>query len=136
MRGEPTKIRDLTPDSKSVNVLAKVLEIGEKKEISSRFGGPRYVAEATVGDETATIILSLWNEQIGSIAPEDVIKIENGYVSLVRGHMRLNVGKYGKLSKCDEVIGKIDASTNISEREYEQAPRYGRWGRGRERRRF
>ncbi|MEW6069207.1 MAG: single-stranded DNA-binding protein [Candidatus Thermoplasmatota archaeon] len=136
MRGELTKIRDLTPDAKSVNVIAKVLEVGEKKEISSRFGGSRYVAEATVGDETATIILSLWNEQIGSIAPQDTIKIENGYISLVRGHMRLNVGKYGKLAKCQEAVGEINDSINVSEKEYEQAPRRGRESWGRERRRF
>ena len=87
-----TKVRDLTPNSKQVNVLAKVLSVGEPKEVMGKFGDPRKVCEAVVGDDTAVITLSLWNEQIGSIAKDEVILVDNGYVSLVRGHMRLNVG--------------------------------------------
>ena len=87
-----TKVRDLTPNSKQVNVLAKVMNVGEPKEVMGKFGDPRKVCEAVVGDDTATIILSLWNEQIGAIAKDETILVDNGYVSLVRGHMRLNVG--------------------------------------------
>lgn len=131
MRGELVKISELTPESKSVSVLAKVVSIGERKQIMSRFGSPRYVAEAVVGDDTATIILSLWNEQIGTIAPEDIIKVENGYISLVRGRMRLNVGRYGKLTKTEESISEINTSVNMSDKEYEQPMRRERWQRRR-----
>ena len=93
-----TKIKDLTPRSNKVNVLVKVTGVGEPKEIPNRLGGAaKKVAEAKVGDETGTIRLSLWQDQIGSVNEGDVLSIENGYVSLVRGHMHLNVGKYGKM---------------------------------------
>ena len=94
-----TKVRDLTPSSKQVNVHAKVVNVGDAKEVMGKYGDPRKVAEAVIGDETATITLSLWNEQIGTIAKDDIILVDNGYVSLVRGHMRLNVGRYGNLTK-------------------------------------
>jgi len=125
-----TKIKDLTPQSKRVDVLAKVLEVSEPKDIPGKFGNSRKVAEATISDETGAIVLSLWDNQIGSVAKDDVIEIKNGYVSLVRGHMRLNVGKYGTLAKIDKPI-ETNTTLNMSDKEYEQERRsFGGGGRG------
>ncbi|HTW76680.1 MAG TPA: single-stranded DNA-binding protein [Thermoplasmata archaeon] len=118
-----TKVRDLTPNSKQVNVLAKVLSVGEPKEVMGKFGDPRKVCEAVVGDDSAVITLSLWNEQIGSIAKDEVILVDNGYVSLVRGHMRLNVGRYGNLSKSTEAIAEVNSSLDMSQQEFESERR-------------
>jgi ssDNA-binding replication factor A large subunit len=118
-----TKVRDLTPSSKQVNVHAKVVNVGEAKEVMGKYGDPRKVAEAVIGDDTATIILSLWNEQIGSIQKEDVILVDNGYVSLVRGHMRLNVGRYGNLTKSTDPINEVNQSLDMSQQEFESERR-------------
>jgi replication factor A1 len=118
-----TKIKDLTPQSKRVDVLAKCLEVSEAKDIPGKFGNSRKVAEATVADETGAIILSLWDNQIGSIIKDDVLAIKNGYVSLVRGHMRLNVGKYGQLSKSEKPLDGASTALNMSDKEYEQERR-------------
>ncbi len=118
-----TKVRDLTPSSKQVNVHAKVVNVGEAKEVMGKYGDPRKVAEAVIGDETATIILSLWNEQIGSIAKDDIIVVDNGYVSLVRGHMRLNVGRYGNLTKSTDPIAEVNQTLDMSQQEFESERR-------------
>ena len=139
-----TKVKDLTPRSNKANVLVKVMGVGEPKEISNKFGGEaRKVAEARVGDETGTILLSLWQDQIGSVKEGDVLSIENGYVSLVRGHMHFNVGKYGKMTKSDKEIPSINTEIDVSAAEQEPGgfrPRYSggfRGGyRGRSRRRY
>jgi replication factor A1 len=118
-----TKVRDLTPNSKQVNVLAKVQSVGDPKEVMGKFGDPRKVCEAVVGDDSAVITLSLWNEQIGTIAKDEVILVDNGYVSLVRGHMRLNVGRYGNLSKSTEAIAEVNGSLDMSQQEFESERR-------------
>jgi replication factor A1 len=118
-----TKVRDLTPSSKQVNVHAKVVNVGDAKEVMGKYGDPRKVAEAIIGDETATIILSLWNEQIGSISKDDVILVDNGYVSLVRGHMRLNVGRYGNLTKSADPIAEVNSQLDMSQQEFESERR-------------
>ena len=123
-----TKIKDLTPQSKRVDVLAKCLEVSEAKDIPGKFGNTRKVAEATVADETGAIVLSLWDAQIGSIIKDDVLDIKNGYVSLVRGHMRLNVGKYGQLAKSEKPLDSTSTAPNMSDKEYEQERR--RFGGG------
>ena len=103
------KIEEITPESKQINLLAKVVNVGEMREIPSRFGPSRKVADAQIGDETGTVILSLWEDQINSVKKDELIKIENGYVSFVKsaqtpgkGNIRLNIGKYGKMEKVAE----------------------------------
>ncbi len=118
-----TKIKDLTPTSKQVNLLAKVVALGEQKEITPRYGSPRRLVEATIGDETATVILTLWEDQINAVAKDDVIQIDNGFVSLVRGHVRLNVGKYGTLAKSEQPMGEVNTSVDVSAQEHEQERR-------------
>jgi replication factor A1 len=118
-----TKVKDLSPECKQVNVLAKVVSVGEEKEIPSKFGKSRKVAEATVGDETGVVTLSLWQDQIGTVLKDDVILIDNGFISLVRGRMRLNVGKYGKLEKSEQSVESVDTNNDMSAKEYPYEPR-------------
>jgi replication factor A1 len=56
------------------------------------------VSTAIVADETGTIKMTLWNEQIEQVNVGDVVKVDNGYVTSFRGEIQLNIGKYGKLS--------------------------------------
>ena len=119
-----TKVKDLTPQSKQVNVLAKVVGFSEEREITSRFGEARKLVEATVGDETGTVLLTLWNDQIGQVQKDDTVLVDNGFVSLVRGHIRLNVGKYGSITKSDQAIDPVNTSLDVSAVEYEREPRY------------
>jgi len=100
MEGEkPMKIKDLKEGMRRVDIVAKVLNISEPREVRSRYGSQTYrVATATIGDDTGTIKLALWNEQIDQVNVDDTISIENGYVKSFRGEIQLNVGRYGKLS--------------------------------------
>jgi replication factor A1 len=84
---------------KRVNVEAQVTEKGNPREVMSRYKDESYtVADAVVADETGSIKLTLWNEQIDQVNVNDKIKIENGYVTSFKGEIQLNVGKYGKLT--------------------------------------
>lgn len=127
---ELTKVKHLTPSSKNVNLIAKVVNIGEEKEITPKFGASRRLAEATVGDETGTVILTLWEDQIRSVQRDDVVHVDNGFVSLVRGHIRLNVGKYGTISKSEQDISEVSQSLDVSAQEYQQERRFDRGGGG------
>lgn len=93
------KIKELRNGMKRVNVEAKVLEKSETREVLSRFRDTTHrVATAIISDETGTIKLTLWNEQIDQVNVNDKVKVENGYVTSFRGEIQLNVGRYGKLS--------------------------------------
>lgn len=124
-----TKIKDLTPSSRRVNVLGKVLSVGEKKAITTKFGEEKTVTEVVIADDTGKITLSLWGDQADKAKDGEVLYIDNGYVSLVRGHMRLNVGKYGALNPSTEEVGELNDSLDMSEKEHENQFRgYRRFG--------
>lgn len=129
------KVNDLTENSKNVNATIKVIEIGETKDIPSRFGDKR-VCEVKVADASGSILLSLWDDQIGKIAVGDTLSIQNGYISIVRNSMRLNIGKYGKMLLSEEALTEVNTENNVSERHVDQPERprrssYGGGGGGR-----
>ena len=93
------KISDLRNGMKNVSIEAKVLEKSETHEVLSRFKDETYkVATAIIADETGKIKMTLWNEQINQVNPNDTVKVENGYITSFKGEIQLNVGKHGKLT--------------------------------------
>jgi len=93
------KINALRDGMRSVNVVGKVLEVTEPREVRSRYGNETFrVAIATISDETGTVKLTLWNEQIDKVNVDNTISIENGYVKSFRGEIQLNIGKYGRFT--------------------------------------
>lgn len=93
------EIKDLRNGMKRVTVAGTVKEKSETREVRSRFGDKTYnVATAIISDETGSIKLTLWNEQINQVNVNDKVKVENGYVTSFRGEIQLNVGRYGELT--------------------------------------
>ncbi len=93
------KIADLKGEQSRVDVEGEVVEKGDTRSVNLRAGGQSNVADATLRDDTGTIKLSLWGDQIESVDVGDRIRIENGYTKAFRGEIQLNIGRYGKLSK-------------------------------------
>jgi len=91
------RISDSRTGMKQVNLRAKVLEVTKPTTVFTRYGTYAKVANALVSDETGTIKLCLWNDQIDLISVGGVLQIENAHVSMFRGERQLRVGKYGTL---------------------------------------
>lgn len=84
---------------KRVDVEGKIVEKGDPREVKSRFKDETYrIVDAVLADESGSIKLTLWNEQIEQVNVGDNIKVENGYVTSFKGEAQLNVGKFGKLT--------------------------------------
>ena len=92
-------IKDLRNGMKRVTVEANIVEKGEPRQVRSRYKDETYnVADTVVADETGSIKLTLWNEQIDQVEVGNRIKIENGYVTSFKGEIQLNVGKFGTMT--------------------------------------
>jgi len=129
------KVSELTPDSKAVNVTAKVVSKGEVRNTT---GGRDYsahrVVDALVGDETGCIYMTLWDDNIDKVKEGDTISVKNGYINLFRGNMRLNIGRYGSFEiLAESQIKEVNTENNLSSKQYEQERRFsgGRYGGGR-----
>lgn len=125
-------VADLRPSMKSLNITFKVVEKGESREVTSRRDGETHrVVDAVAGDSTGTVILSLWDDFIDNINVDSTYRLENGYTSLFQGHLRLNIGRYGKIEEAEASIDEVDLENDISAAEHERPRRsYGGYSRG------
>lgn len=94
------KISELTPGTGNVNLEAEVVGIEAPRDIN-KMGRNLRVANATIKDESGTITLTLWNDQIDQVHEGSKVKISNGYVNTWQDKAQLTLGKFGKM----EVIG-------------------------------
>jgi replication factor A1 len=132
MSGEETseskeliKVEKLTPNSREVNTIVKVISKSPVRNVTGRDYSVRRVADALVGDETGCVFLTLWDDNIDKVNEEATLRINNGYVNLFRGNMRLNTGRYGSFELLEESpITKVNTDNNLSDKRYEQERRY------------
>mgnify|MGYP001084235141 CR=1 FL=1 len=128
--GQPTaaagvKVESLDPESRQVNVTVKVVSKGQAREtVSRRDGSTHRVVDALVGDETGSVYLTLWDDNIDKVNEGDTVSIKNGYISLFRGSMRLNIGRYGSMEPSEQPIENVNAENNLSSKEFPERRRY------------
>jgi replication factor A1 len=91
------KISELKAGASSVSIKATVAQKEEPREVVTKFGKRVSVASVVLKDESGTISMSLWGDDIGLINVGDVVEISNGYVGEFRGTPQLSTGKYGKI---------------------------------------
>ncbi len=114
------KVEELNPGSKWFTITVKVLEVNEEKTVFSRRDGNEHrVADALVGDETGTVYLSLWDEDIDKVKEKEgsSITIKNGYVTVYKGSMRLSVGRFGQIEDSEKEIENVNRENNVSEKQ-------------------
>ncbi|PLJ77316.1 single stranded DNA-binding domain-containing protein [Infirmifilum sp. SLHALR2] len=125
------KIADITPSTRRFSVTFKVLNVDNEKQITSRRDGSEHrVADVLVGDETGVAILTAWDNEIDRFREMigQTVMLQNGYVSLYQGKLRLGLGRFGSIKPSDEKIENVNSENNVSEREFEEGGFRGRRG--------
>ena len=127
----PVKISELGPYSKQVNTTVKVVTKGEARETVSRQDGTTHrVLDALVGDDSGTIYMTLWDDNIDKVNDGDTVKVGNGYVRPFKGSMRLNIGRYGTLGPAETPLGDVNTQNNLSDKIVEEQRPYRSYGGG------
>jgi len=90
------KISDLTPGTGNVELEAEIVGIGETREIN-KMGRQLRVCDVTVKDDSGTMTLVLWNDNIDKVKEGDFIHIENAYVNEWQDKPQLTLGRFGKM---------------------------------------
>ncbi len=96
--GENMKIAELKDGMSDVDLTAEVTEIGEAREVMTKFGSNK-VATAKIKDDSGECKLSLWGKQIDMFSIGDNVEISKGYVKSFRDELQVNVGKVGSIRK-------------------------------------
>lgn len=108
------KVAGVKPNASGLNLRVKVVE--EPKQIDN---GGKIFHEVRVGDASASVILSLYPEQLGVCKKDSTVTLQNARAIMVKGHIRLGVDKWGKISESDEKVDEVNTTKDMSELEYE-----------------
>ena len=119
------KVDELTPRTGRVNMPVKVLSLEEPRAMDNG----TMICEGLVGDETGTVIMSFWNDECEVVSNGMTIDLKDARTNLVRGHMRISLGKKGSMKESETSLESIKESVNLSDLEYEM-PRFGNRGGG------
>ncbi|XP_017153293.1 SOSS complex subunit B homolog [Drosophila miranda] len=104
-------IKDIKPGLKNINVIFIVLDVGSATVTKEN----REVRNFKVGDLTASINVSIWDEPGKLIIPGDIIRLTKGYACLWRHCLTLYSGKNGEVFKIGEFCMIFNENINMSE---------------------
>lgn len=96
------KIKDLQVNQGNVDVAGEITEKEEPRTFE-KFGKAGRVCNAKVKDDTGSVILTLWNDDIDKLKVGDKIQLQNGWCSEFKGAKQVSAGKFGKI---EAVAGK------------------------------
>jgi replication factor A1 len=117
-------VSELKPFQKRVTLTVKVVRKSEPREVVSRLDDSKHaVSEALVGDETGSVLLTLWDSDIEKMQVGKCYDIVNGYTSLFKNTLRLNIGRYGEIKEPSREIGEVKEDNNLSERDLSLKPK-------------
>ena len=109
------KISELNIGQGNVIVEGTIKEIGETRTFN-KFGRDLSVANAILKDDSGSIKLTLWNNDIKRFKNDDIIKISNGYVNEFQGEKQLTSGKFGSIEKVSSSAKESKDDNNDSEK--------------------
>lgn len=111
------KVSSITPDSSGLNLKVKV--VGDCDKVESKAGT---FFEVLCGDSSGCVVLSLRENQKDLAKKDAVLEVRNAAAKMVKGHVRLAVDKWGKISNSDEGMEEaveMSSGKNVSATEYE-----------------
>ena len=88
------KISELEARKGFDEITANVISKSDTRDVRN---GELKVADAEIKDDSGSIKLTLWNDEIKSVNSGDKIKITKGWVNEFQGTLSVSAGKFGTL---------------------------------------
>lgn len=82
---------------RNMKIIATLKEVEEPVEIATRYGRAM-LAKAVLQDETGSVRLNLWRDQIDVAKVGDRIVLENAFARDFGGTVEVNIGADGKIA--------------------------------------
>lgn len=80
----------------NANIDATITAISPPRDVTTSRGATQ-VADATLQDETGTITLTLWGEDVKKYTVGQKVHITDGWVKDFRGKLQLSMGRSGSI---------------------------------------
>lgn len=90
------RISQISETMRDIEVTGRIVRKGDVREVETRYG-PARVSWAILEDETGSIRLNLWRQQIDRLRVGDKVRLTNAFVRVYRGEIELNIGSDGRI---------------------------------------
>ena len=101
--GRNLKIGEMRFGMKGINAIAKIIEIPSTRVVITRWGSEASVSNIKIADETGSIRLSLWNDQIETVHIGDEVEIKNCSVARFADNPQLRFGRKSTISVINQL---------------------------------
>ena len=114
------QLADVKPFQNRFKTIFKVIGKSEEKEVTNKNNPEEThrMSDITVADESASIILTAWDDDINLLEEGSYFSLANGYVNLFKSSMRLARGKFGTI-EAEEADFEANTENNRSEEVHE-----------------
>lgn len=116
-----SKISELGSFSRRINTVVKVVSKTPPREVTSKEDGSAHkVAEALVADDTGSVYMTLWDDDVDEVEEDQVLRLNNAYMNTFKGSLRLNIGRYGSRETLEEdPFDELNLENNLSAKQME-----------------
>ncbi len=94
-------VEELSPEADDVEIEGTIAELPTPRAVSTRYGQKR-ITTVTFEDDTGTIDLTLWEEEIDAIEEGAKVQITGAYVREWADDIQLNIGRDGNIEMVEE----------------------------------
>ena len=94
-------VEELDPEAEDVEITGEITELPTPRAVTTKYGQKR-ITTVTFEDETGTIDLTLWEEEIDAIEEGVKVQITGAYVREWADDIQLNIGRDGDIEKVEE----------------------------------
>lgn len=89
------KVKDLR-EGKVDEIELDIVEVGGERSVRGKSGDAR-VCDATGQDETGSVKITLWNDEIERVRGAQKVRITNGWAKEWNKELQISAGRYGKI---------------------------------------
>jgi ssDNA-binding replication factor A large subunit len=110
-----TSIAELTPECNSVALLLKVVSLDQARQIrSSKTSRRHLVQNAVIGDSTAIINMTLWNDDVDSLQEGHTYLLTKAYVIEYDECMYIQRSRLGEFVESTKLVEIVNESVDMS----------------------
>ncbi|MFB6182800.1 MAG: OB-fold nucleic acid binding domain-containing protein [Candidatus Nanohaloarchaea archaeon] len=94
-------VEELDADAEDVEITGRIKELPTPRAVSTQYGQKR-ITTVVFEDDTGTIDLTLWEEEIDAIEEGAKVHITGAYVREWADDIQLNIGRDGDIETVEE----------------------------------
>jgi replication factor A1 len=94
-------VEELTPEADEVEITGEIAELPTPRAVTTKYGQKK-ITTVVFEDDTGSIDLTLWEEEIEAIEEGAKVHITGAYVREWADDIQLNIGRDGDIEQVEE----------------------------------